>query len=414
MNTIHISVQAYNAEKTLARAIDSILAQTYKDYVIYVCDDASTDSTADIIRDYEKRGLIKAYFNDTNSVYSESGNEFLEVKNHISNDDFYAQLDADDELLPQFFEKLLNFAVENDLDIAEGSRYFNTDGVISVEEIQASLKNNIVLDTPEDFDKYFDYLYNYSSTIWGKLFRGNVSGELKYTLSNFGYGHDTASVFTVFIKARKVGLFCEPLVVYYKNPSSVSFKYDSRRIYFPAFMFSLSKTVLSEKANGISEDNEFFIYYNYVYQTLYSLSFYYELKITVKELINCIEYILKCEATAEIYWKIDYFKVIKENFNDLDLLSSLFNVILANFTAIDPDKIRELYYLIFGLVYSRKTPKFTAAEIDFLLNIDFKLANAILKGDFENARIWLEKLPKSITEFGISQKIRQLAAQNMS
>jgi glycosyltransferase involved in cell wall biosynthesis len=207
MNTVHINIQAYNAEKTLSRAIDSILKQTYKDYVIYVCDDASTDGTADIMRDYENRGLIKAYFNDTNGVYSDSGNEFLDVKNHISNDDFYAQLDADDELLPQFFEKLLSFAVENDLDIAEGAYSYDINGEISAPENLSLLKNNLVFETAEDFDKYFGSLYNYSWTICGKLFRGNVSGELQYTLSNFGYGHDTASVFTALIKARRVGLF---------------------------------------------------------------------------------------------------------------------------------------------------------------------------------------------------------------
>jgi glycosyltransferase involved in cell wall biosynthesis len=226
MNKIFITVQAYNAEKTLRRAIDSILAQTYKNFEIFVCDDASEDSTPDIIREYEKKGLIKAFFNDTNGVYSDGGNEFLDVKNHISDDDFYAQLDADDELYPEFFEKLLNFAVENDLDIAEASRTINTDGVISVGEAQAMLKNNIVLETPEDFDKHFCLLYNYSGTIWGKLFRGNVSGELKYTLANFGYAHDTASVLSAVKKARRVGLFHEPLVMYYSSTSSVSHRYD--------------------------------------------------------------------------------------------------------------------------------------------------------------------------------------------
>jgi glycosyltransferase involved in cell wall biosynthesis len=408
MNTVHISIQAYNAEKTLSRAIDSILAQTYKNYVIYVCDDASTDGTADIIRDYEKRGLIKAYFNDINGVYSESGNEFLDVKNHISNDDFYAQLDADDEILPQFFEKLLSFAVENNLDIAEGARYLNTDGAVSEDEIQTDLKFNIVLETPEDFDKYFGNLVPYSWTIWGKLFRGNVSGELKYTLSNFGFGHDTASVFTAIKKARRVGIFNEPLVMYYKNFSSVSYKYDSRRLKWAAFYFSLMKTVLSEKAHCISQDNMISIYSTYVTVTLQCLDLYINLGISAEEFTNCIEYILGCDATIEIYSEVDYFDVIKKNDEELDLLSSLLYVIAENFSAMNPDRIRELYYLFFKVVYQSKEPKFTEKEIDYLLEYDTRLVNSILIGDFENADKWIENIPVDFMSHRVMRKMREL------
>jgi glycosyltransferase involved in cell wall biosynthesis len=415
VNTIHICIQTYNGEKTLRRAIDSILSQTYKDYIIYVCDDASTDSTPEIMRDYEKRGFIKAYFNDTNGVYSESGNAFLDVKNHISNDDFYAQLDHDDELYPQFFEKLLNFALENDLDLAEGSFCVNTEGVVAVGGVQAQLVSSLILETPEDFDKYFGFLYNYSWQIWGKLYRGNVSGELKYTIHNFGnYGHDTTGVLNAAIKARRVGLFCEPLMVYYSSPSTASYKYDSRRLYWPAQLYSLMKTVLNEKAHRISQDNYLFICRNYVGLTLDCLSLYCKHNITIEELIKCIDYILKCDATAEIYSKIDYFKVVQTNTINLDLFSELIEIILVNFGAIDPDRIRDIYHIFYKLIYSPKNPKFSAADIDYLLDIDIRLANLLLKGDFENAALWLENLPKSITEFGISEKVKMLSSQNMT
>ena len=45
----------YNAESTLAETLDSILAQTFKDFVLIAVDDGSTDSSCQIVRDYIKQ-----------------------------------------------------------------------------------------------------------------------------------------------------------------------------------------------------------------------------------------------------------------------------------------------------------------------------------------------------------------------
>ena len=57
MKTPNISIlmSAYNAEKTLAKAIDSILSQSYRDYEFIICDDASLDGTLAILEEYAER-----------------------------------------------------------------------------------------------------------------------------------------------------------------------------------------------------------------------------------------------------------------------------------------------------------------------------------------------------------------------
>ena len=51
---ISVVVICYNFEKYLAHCLDTMLGQTLKPFEIIVCDDASTDSSADIIKDYAK------------------------------------------------------------------------------------------------------------------------------------------------------------------------------------------------------------------------------------------------------------------------------------------------------------------------------------------------------------------------
>ena len=56
MNTtsITIALPVFNNEQHLSKTLDSILAQSFTDFVLYLSDDCSTDNTAEICRDYAK------------------------------------------------------------------------------------------------------------------------------------------------------------------------------------------------------------------------------------------------------------------------------------------------------------------------------------------------------------------------
>ena len=52
---VSIGLPVYNGERYLREALDSILAQTYRDFELIVCDNASTDATAAICAEYAAR-----------------------------------------------------------------------------------------------------------------------------------------------------------------------------------------------------------------------------------------------------------------------------------------------------------------------------------------------------------------------
>lgn len=52
---VSIGMPVYNGERYLRQAIDSILAQTFTDFELIISDNASTDATAEICRDYAAR-----------------------------------------------------------------------------------------------------------------------------------------------------------------------------------------------------------------------------------------------------------------------------------------------------------------------------------------------------------------------
>jgi glycosyltransferase involved in cell wall biosynthesis len=64
---VSIALPVYNGERYLPEALDSILAQSFADFELIICDNASTDRTGQISRDYGQRdGRVRYCRNDRN------------------------------------------------------------------------------------------------------------------------------------------------------------------------------------------------------------------------------------------------------------------------------------------------------------------------------------------------------------
>lgn len=67
---VHIVLATYNGERFLREQMDSVLAQTYENITVEVCDDGSTDGTAAIVREYEAQDeRVKLHLNPHNLGY---------------------------------------------------------------------------------------------------------------------------------------------------------------------------------------------------------------------------------------------------------------------------------------------------------------------------------------------------------
>ncbi len=94
MVKVSVIIPAYNGDRYIGEAINSILAQTYDDYEIIVVDDGSTDNTAQVIQQY---GEQIQYFSQTNQGVAASRNLGL----NAAKGEYIAFLDQDDLFLPQ-------------------------------------------------------------------------------------------------------------------------------------------------------------------------------------------------------------------------------------------------------------------------------------------------------------------------
>jgi glycosyltransferase involved in cell wall biosynthesis len=113
---ISILMPAYNCEKFIVKAIQSVVDQTYSNWELLVADDKSTDRTKELIDQFQDE-RIKTFHNETNLGYLKTCNKVFEQ----SQGDFVSFQDADDYAAPNRFEKLMQAFQEDDQLMAVGS-----------------------------------------------------------------------------------------------------------------------------------------------------------------------------------------------------------------------------------------------------------------------------------------------------
>ncbi len=94
MPKVSVIIPTYNRMHLIARAIDSVLAQTFTDYEIIVIDDGSKDDTQQILQTYQTK--IKYIFQDNQGI-SEARNRGIQE----SKGEYIAFLDSDDWWAPE-------------------------------------------------------------------------------------------------------------------------------------------------------------------------------------------------------------------------------------------------------------------------------------------------------------------------
>lgn len=101
---ISIGLPVYNGEKYIRRTIESVLAQTYHNIELIICDNASTDSTLEIVESYaQKDKRIQIYRQETNLGAIPNYRLALE----LASGKYFKWIAADDVITADFLENCL-------------------------------------------------------------------------------------------------------------------------------------------------------------------------------------------------------------------------------------------------------------------------------------------------------------------
>ena len=109
-----VIIPIYNSEEYLPRCIDSVLAQSARDFELILIDDGSKDKSGDICKEYQKKDSRVKYIRKENAGVSAARNTGIEN----ASGEYIGFIDSDDEILPDMYEDLLGAAAKSGADIA--------------------------------------------------------------------------------------------------------------------------------------------------------------------------------------------------------------------------------------------------------------------------------------------------------
>ena len=114
MCKISVILPVYNVEKYLRECLDSIINQTLADLEIICINDGSTDSSLDILREYEARDKRITVIDKKNEGLSATRNLGI----NLAKGEYISFIDSDDYIDLNFYEKLYSAAKKYGADIA--------------------------------------------------------------------------------------------------------------------------------------------------------------------------------------------------------------------------------------------------------------------------------------------------------
>lgn len=160
-NNISIIIPVYNASDALTRCLDSIKAQSYKDFECILVDDGSKDSSLSICTSYAEEDKRFKVYHKENGGASSARNLGLSY----AQGDFVCFCDADDYVEPDWLEQFMDNASKVDIVICSYNKYRNN--------------SKETVDYPYQYD---DIEFAWATTesflqagfLWNKCFRNDI------------------------------------------------------------------------------------------------------------------------------------------------------------------------------------------------------------------------------------------------
>lgn len=205
-NLVSIITPAYNAEKFIKSAIDSVKSQTYKDWEMLIVNDCSSDRTESIIiEEMKSDSRIKLISLDVNRGVVYARNKAIDV----ARGRFIAFLDSDDLWLPDKLEIQITTMISNKWPLT----YTN----YSLMNEEGELLNKTIL-TPR-------------KTAYKDLFKGSNMGCLTVVIDRYITGdfkmpnikhEDYATWLSILEKGHVAFRVDQVLAIYRKTANSLS------------------------------------------------------------------------------------------------------------------------------------------------------------------------------------------------
>ncbi|MBP3218539.1 MAG: glycosyltransferase [Lachnospiraceae bacterium] len=214
---ISVIVPVYNmaADQKLNYCLDSLLAQTVRDMEIIAVDDCSSDESYEILKSYEQQHPehFRALVCDRNRHQGGAKNLALTK----ARGEWISFIDADDWVVPDYYERLLAAAQETGADLVGCDYSLVTEHTMTPGQV---VHNNRPEQAGElDADKIRSLMID-TGSLCVKLFRRELILDHETRFPEDIFYEDNAVARTFLIRAHRFAYLQEPLYFYYQHNAS--------------------------------------------------------------------------------------------------------------------------------------------------------------------------------------------------
>lgn len=212
MPKISIIVPVYNVEEYIHRCIDSILAQTFKEFELILVDDGSPDQSGKICDEYARNDNRIRVIHKKNGGLSDARNAGIAV----AQGDYFGFVDSDDYIESDMYEELLEACIVHNSKIAMCGRYN-----VYENEIQPffSFEGFKVWNSREAIEKLLTW-DNIDSSACDKLFSRNLFEELRFPVGK--YNEDIYIMTQIIHQAGKIVHIGDAKYYYFHRLDSIT------------------------------------------------------------------------------------------------------------------------------------------------------------------------------------------------
>ena len=211
---ISVIVPVYNVEQYLERCVDSILAQTYSNLEVILVDDGTKDSGGLICDAYAQKDTRVRVIHKENGGLSSARNAGID----IAQGEYISFVDSDDWIEPDALEKLLNTAIQNQVELVIGGRW-DVKAKTGEKTLGLCPEKMEVVSAEEAVSRIFRWDHCDSAS-WDKLYHRRLFQQIR-----FPYGmivEDVPIMYKIVLDAGHVAFLNKPIYNYFHREGSIT------------------------------------------------------------------------------------------------------------------------------------------------------------------------------------------------
>lgn len=211
MRKIAIVVPVYNVERYIRRCVQSVLSQTYENFILVLVDDGSSDHSGKICDEYAKLDSRINVIHQKNAGLSAARNAGIDWMVKNTECEWISFIDSDDWVHPRYLELLLESAEKHNA------------------QISSCLFRNITDESLPDFDIWKSRLYSAEEyfkidvvnaiVAWGKLYKIETFDNIRFPEGKFH--EDEFTTYKIIFSYEKVAAVDQFLYAYFKNTEGI-------------------------------------------------------------------------------------------------------------------------------------------------------------------------------------------------